>query len=439
MLRKADLGTFKAEVNRLGDDAKLRLEGGGKLTTAERSVGGRAARFFGGVTKQDKADNLQIKGQLLKALKGQYGDEIATRAFSAALGKDVKAGKDGGILVAVNNRLTARQVRAAIDNAEAMVANNRTKSSVAAFNYTPGMLPFRTLAHDAGIDPGRLSPKQQDFIRERVMSLVSQSAHTDRHPDGLVDKDEIKKIAKDVTRQVAKLSDQSIDDLRGQYKEAAKTGAGFMKAISSRSEGADAIVGRLADTVRDTGALPSADTYFGKGEGLGADDFKTAADVSLRQAARRGSPSEASTGFNAAMAPDGQGRALLFALGALGELPGIGHDGYSVGALTKLTDTAKQAIVNLGQEGGHRVDANDVAPVAASAEGVKWSSDGTTLTIPPDVLKRAGISDESQVHELVAQLRTEMPRMADEIRAEEQRQNDAIALQLAQEKQQVTT
>lgn len=439
MLRKADLGTFKAEVNRLGDDAKLRLEGGGKLTTAERSVGGRAARLFSGVTKQDMADNVAIKGQLLKALKGQYGDEIATRAFRAALGKDVKVGNDGGILVAANNRLTARQVRTAIAEAERSVANNRTKTSQVAFNYTPGMMKFRGFAHEVGVNPDRLTPKQQSFIRLQVMSLVSQSAHTDRHPDGLVDEAEIKQIAKKVIRQAAKLSDQGIDDLRGQYKGAARTGAEFMTAVGSGSAGADAIVGKLAATARANGALPSVDTYFGGGEGLGADDFKTAADVSLRQAARSVPHAAASAGFEATMAPDGQGRALLFALGALGELPGIGLDGYSVGGLTKLTDTAKQAIVSLGQEGGHRVDANDVAPVVASAEGVKWSPDGTTLTIPPDVLKRAGISDESQVHDLVAQLRTELPRMADEIRAEEQRQNDAMAQQLAEEKQQVTT
>jgi hypothetical protein len=427
MLRKADIGTFKADIARFGDDAKFRLEGG-KLTTAERGLGGRIARFFTGVTKQDRADNAQIKGQLFKALKDQYGADIATQAFRTALGTGVKV-KDGGLLVATNHRLTAREVRAAIDQADKLVANNRTQSAVTAYRYTPGSHDFRLLAHDAGVDPSRLSRTQKEFITERVMSLVSQRAHSDRYADGVVDRDAAKKIAKDVIRQADALGDDGIAELRQRYDAAADAGEKLMVSIGDRSSSARTIARDLADATRATNALPKEDSYFGGSEGLGADDFKTATDVSLRQAAGRLSHTEASDAFKAVMAPDGQGRALLFALGALSELPGIGHDPYAGAALEKLTNAGKQLLISLGLQGGHRVDQNDVVPLMASAEKVKWSPDGQTLTIPREVLARAGISDEGQVHDLVAQLRQQVQAMGRDIEAEMQIMNEAIARQ----------
>jgi hypothetical protein len=431
MLRKADLGVFKTEIGPLGDNAKLRLQGG-KLTTAERSIGGRILRFFSGVTKQDRQDNHQIKGQLFKALQAKYGDDLATQAFRTALGKDVKV-KDGAMLIGTNSRLTVRQVRTAVDTAEKLVANNRTRSSVLANSYTPGTAKFDALAYAAGVNPTKLSGDQQTFIQDRVAGLVDQLSHTSRYADGLIDKAEIKKIAKDVTRQAVELGDDGIAELAGTYDEAATSGAELMSAVGNRSAGADEVVGSLATATRDVHELPSKDSYFGKGEGAGTDDFKAAINISMTQAAGKAEPEDAATGYKAAMAPDGQGRALVFALSALNELPGIGTDGYAVGALTKMSDTGRQSLAALGRQGGQHVDQEEFQAIESSAEKVTWSRDGTTLTIPPDVLKRAGISDERQVQELIGPLRAEMAKMGREIAADEVLMHEAIARQKEEE------
>src|SRR5690606_26219272 len=106
------LDQFRHSVRGAGDDAKVRLGSGGELKTAKRSFLGRAVRWMFGATKQDRADNNKILGDLLSGLKAKYGDEVGTRAFLKAVpGVQLR---DDGIYARSAKPLTARQVRTAL-------------------------------------------------------------------------------------------------------------------------------------------------------------------------------------------------------------------------------------------------------------------------------------------------------------------------------------
>jgi hypothetical protein len=79
------LDTFKQTVGGVNDDAKVRLGSTDRQPkTAQRGFLGRAVRWLFGATKQDRADNKKIMGDLLKGLQGKYGTEVGARAFLAA-------------------------------------------------------------------------------------------------------------------------------------------------------------------------------------------------------------------------------------------------------------------------------------------------------------------------------------------------------------------
>jgi hypothetical protein len=79
------LHTFKQTVGGVDDDAKVRLGSTDRQPkTAQRGFLGRAVRWLFGATKQDRADNKKIMGDLLKGLQAKYGTEVGARAFLAA-------------------------------------------------------------------------------------------------------------------------------------------------------------------------------------------------------------------------------------------------------------------------------------------------------------------------------------------------------------------
>jgi hypothetical protein len=106
-------GQFERATWNVKDTAELRLGSDRELKSAPRNIFGRAVRWLFGATKQDRADNKQIMGNLLANLKQKYGPELGLRAFLTGVGDNARVTQDGAVEVRPDKPLTARQVRKA--------------------------------------------------------------------------------------------------------------------------------------------------------------------------------------------------------------------------------------------------------------------------------------------------------------------------------------
>jgi hypothetical protein len=203
------LGQFKEVTQQADDDAKIRLGSTDRQPkTASHGFLGRAVRWLFGATKQDRADNQKIMGDLVAGLKQKYGSKIGVKAFLRAV-PDARIRDDGVLEAKTTKPLTARQVHRAQHDAELMLARKRNANREALVSYE-APVPGASRKHFTELEAQFPELQQHDLtsaerlayntrLEERV-ALESQLHRKE------LSHDQMAQIAADTLQQVLKLS-----------------------------------------------------------------------------------------------------------------------------------------------------------------------------------------------------------------------------------------
>lgn len=381
------LKTFRTAVSGAGDDAALRLKSSdGSLTTAKQGFFGRIATWFSGGHKA--ADTVSLAGQFLRGMTEKYGEGIANQAFQMAR-PSTRVHVDGSVQFKADKPLTAREVKDAIAFARSLTQAETRKASVAVgMLFAPeNTAAFGALAAQRGVDPAQLSAQQKAFYKDVLRDQVLDAAATQR---GVPTPDAAKRLAGKALTFVASLDAGALQREIATRKQAQAATIGLVRALAESGTPGKTLHEFLLKADLTIGAT----TLGGSGNEAGTDDWNKARVIAVDSAIIRLSPRDAKRLFEQAMAPDGPGRALQFALAAkTSELAGA-SDGYGFLAAGQLSMFSAVALSALGERGGVKgaaalveavVDAGanatqaDIDRMAASSKGRQAVADASAV------------------------------------------------------------
>jgi hypothetical protein len=157
----------------------------------------------------------------------------------------------------------------------------------------------------------------------------------------------------------------------------------------------------------------------------GGDDIIRAVPEATLRALSNVSSSQARQLFNAAMAPDGEGRKLLLALEFASRDPGIRNDPYRSTALANLSMAASSMLMALADRGGVRDVERQIEMITGQASRLLQAQTGTA-TLSSNVLKAAGVSDGDGVRALMPDVMTAIDVRAQSVRRAMETQMDEL-------------
>jgi hypothetical protein len=426
------LDTFQSRVARAGDSDILKLDDQNKPRAAKEGFFGRAVRWLVGPGGQERAQTATMMRDLYAGLKAQYGEDIANNAIRFAR-TDARLDEAGGLYLRPAKPLTARQVRDVLAYAgSASREHTRQLLEGKTDKWAPGTTRFDQLARKVGIDPGKLSEAEQSYFRER---LSEDAAHRQDKTGEIPNKSEMRKIAKSILEHMATVGSKGIEEANASYHDISQRVGDALMGLAgpsatrprhfpdSHDETPRGLASRLAAAM-GAGEVVAGDRAGEDGIPGGDDIIRAVPEATLR-ALSNVSSSQARQLFNAAMAPDGEGRKLLLALELASRDPGIRNDPYRSAALANLSMAASSMLMALADRGGVRDVERQIEMITGQASRLLEAQTGTA-TLSSDVLKAAGVSKGDGVRALMPDVMTAIDHRAQSVRHAMEMQMDEL-------------
>ena len=234
---------------------------------------------------------------------------------------------------------------------------------------------FAALAAARQVDPAQLSDQQKAFykviLRDQVLDLAAG-----KH--GVPTPDEAKRLAGKALQFVASLDPAALRHEIATRNQAQAATIGLVKALAGSETPARVLNEFLVKADLQVGAT----MLGGSGNNAGTDDWNKTRAIAIDSAINRISPQDAKRLFEQAMAPDGPGRTLQFALAANTRKLADGDDAYALNAAGQLSMFNTVALSALGERGG----------VKGAAAVVRAASDAGSNATQADVNRILGSS-----------------------------------------------
>ncbi|CCB66675.1 serine/threonine-protein kinase [Hyphomicrobium sp. MC1] len=347
----------------LKDNAVLRLESDGDVTTAERGIFGKFLQLF---RNTDAPGTRTMERDLLHDVRARYGNAIAEQAFgmvrsgTAASGKPITAGQ-------------VRQLDAYVTQLSQQ--EQRQTASDAALRCAPAAAAFGKIAAKAGVPPETLSVHQKEFYIELLQQRLAYD------PGGPVtDKPHVRAQAAETLRYVASLDTAAICQKRGALQSTREAAGELVRLLGTRESGSK----ELAAAVMRFHTTTLVSAVAANNEQLPSEnEISLARETALRQALDELAPREARERFEEAMSPLGTGHATIHA-DAFKKL--FKQAGAPTGSRAVNLEQAVRVLVSstltlLGERGG----------VSDAAEKIN------TLKTKSDLLAGKALEKEAQV------------------------------------------
>ncbi|CCB66674.1 hypothetical protein [Hyphomicrobium sp. MC1] len=369
----------------LKDNAVLRLESDGDVTTAERGIFGKFLQLF---RNTDAPGTRTMERALLHEVRTNFGNAIAEQAFgmvrsgTEASGKPITAGQ-------------VRQLKAYVTQLSQQ--EQRQTASDAALRCAPAAAAFGKIAAMAGVPPEPLSVHQKQLYMELLQQRLAYAA------DGPVtDKLRVREKATETLSYVASLDTAAISQHLSALKLARVAAGELVRLLGTRDSGSKelaAAVLRFHIT-----ALASAEAA-NNGRSPGDNEIRNAKLTALRQALNELTPREARERFEQAMSPQGAGRALVCAATANRVFRDAeARVGYVTSETANLAASmwynSMAALAALGERGG-------VSSAHAQIGAIRAASSNearTTVTITDRMARAAGMKSPERALEILDDL-----------------------------------
>lgn len=424
----------------LNDSATFRSDGAGDVTTARRGLGGRIVQFF---TGSDKSATRTLERDLLNDMRTRFGDEVATRAFRMARPESRNPSPFNGSPAPKSNGsvalLTVGQLRDM--DAYAKVLEREQRLDVAAqsaMRYAPEAPAFGKIATEANVPAGTLTANQKALYKDLLQLHVAATMQDPAIEKSITDKAAMRNQAVETLKQVVTLSDDAIRVQRQNLNASQRAGEHLARAFGKANDP----VGLTEALVRlqVAGSADASVASFGR-SGSG-DASARGTDMVLARAMAGLSPSEARRLYERAMAPDGAGRALVFAAGVhsacVGDASHLDHlkldRELSHGpAIELLKDMSVKVLTALAQRGGIEEARGTLDALLLQGEkaGLAMLNSRTPGRISNEAAREAGMTRGGRARDMLAGLgkATQVFARHQASQAEAVRQRSAVASQ----------
>lgn len=413
------LDTFR-QLAQTGSNDAIRIKSNNEVTTAPRRLGGRLIQQL--FTGNERQGRLHIATELLRGLEAEYGTELARKAFQAVR-SDLRAGTHDNEFVLGSKALTARQVRAILNNADGL-RNEKEVSALRELSarYTPQAAIVRSLSERRNAALPNMTPAHwQVFSQLLTERLAEERVLTGATPTTQA----ADRVAGKLLAHVSRLSEDALlagvearQQMRGQGQDLLMALAGRPASKTPPSPSAPAHIGAFLNVTRNETPL-TRDFLSGSMEELGKDGRLTLDRMALNLSINSMTPAFASELLSAMKAPGSEFRHLYAALNLLPTAAGATQRPGYTAACGEVGDLLDDVVENLARRAGEdpQAAAAEFQSLAEHARDADWAHVVQGPGFPSAQLKADGLASMGRVRDQIALIGPAVTQLAHHLAA----------------------